>query len=292
MLPDVSRTAMLLMMMLVSAASLAQTPSPVEPARSRSEQTPPAQVQPAPVPATSAPPTEEPPALEPEPPVTQPATGHRAPTQAPPVRPEPPIVPRSGSNLISEALCGVQNEERVRAQALDAGKMASAWRRSPISDIDKWLNAPKCGKKSTNALATDKRRRDTLRQTQLQIADMRRIEAELMQVLQWRPIYGSWPAQCGSCDQLDVAAKAAMLTAEMWPDSTEGQTEKIGWWIDAMETRRSLLAALCMAKPPGSARTTLQSKFAFYSWTTSGRRLLDAADWYDRRDFAAWCAHQ
>lgn len=212
-----------------------------------------------------------------------------------PPKPADAPAPKPEANPISEALCGREAGESVRAKALDADDAIppTAWRRATVEDLAQWLRAPRCvnGKIAEYALFTRRRRTlQTLRSRVDRAIVVGRFEDALADFPRWSQRESEWPTaeECGGCDVLRRAAAGGAKIRSEWPKRIS-QNRSIGVWLDGEETRESLIRDLCAVMPPPQAGEEMANRFRYYTWTARGATLMEIARWFERPDVLAEC---
>ena len=110
---------------------------------------------------------------------------------SPPTKPEPAPAVRSGS--ISDALCGRESEQRVRAEALDRVDprvLSEAWRKLKVADVDLWLVAPICLHATSTEAARFENRHGALGRLRSRVeraCTTEFVEASLARFRGWKP---------------------------------------------------------------------------------------------------------
>lgn|GEM_PF-7035920 len=213
---------------------------------------------------------------------------------SPPAKPE--AAPTAGP--ISDALCGRENRQRGRADALDrldSAILPEVWQRSKVVDIELWLKAPICLDATSAETARFEQRREALGQLLSRVKRARTtelVEAALARFRGWQPKPDEWPtsSECPECAALRlVAVRLAAVTASRPPGRKLAEDAQIGPQLNAAAKRESLIAGLCAAKPSPGARAEIERRFRYYSWTASAAKLFEVAAFFERPEVVAGC---
>jgi hypothetical protein len=211
-----------------------------------------------------------------------------------PSKPEPSPSER---DVISAALCGADNQERVRAEALDEmdveKNVPDNWRKLKFAQLRHWLAAPPCAGKTIAEMAKLSRRRQTLAKLQSRLQEAQAtalVEASLAQFHDWQPVPNDLPESvaCSGCAALRKAADE-VIAASRLSRNKKIEEEQIGAVLDAAHKRESLIDKVCAAMPSPDARGDIEERFRYYSWTANGARLLEVAAWFGRPEVVAAC---
>lgn len=215
---------------------------------------------------------------------------------SPPTKPEPAPAVRSGS--ISDALCGRESEQRVRAEALDRVDprvLSEAWRKLKVADVDLWLIAPICLHATSTEAARFENRHGALGRLRSRVeraCTTEFVEASLARFRGWKPRPDEWPtsSECPGCAALRLAAvRVVAVSASRWPERKQAKDIQIGSWLDTDAQREPLIAALCAVRPSPGARAEIERRFRYYSWTASGAKLLEIAALFEQPEVVTGC---
>lgn len=209
-----------------------------------------------------------------------------------------PLPPRR-LQQISDALCGRDNAERARAEAIngmDFGSLSLAWRALKLSELQPWFEAQHCKNANPVETITFATRAEMLRHLQHDVARARTIHdfEQLFNSIDRAPLKADdWPSDeaCVGCAQLRNTLRTVLDAATKWP-ATGGKDPSLGTFLDDAQRLQTIVKSVCAARPPAEARQQLETKYRYYTWTDGGDRLLKIAAWFDRDEVVHGCSSQ
>jgi hypothetical protein len=257
---------------------------------------------------TSAPATEPTPDKEqPKPPKEQAKPANEeagAPKDSPagePAKAKPKPAPPA--NPIGDAMCGRDSKSLALAAALDGLEPGATpadwpWNKQKVTVLRSWLDAPEC----TNATPEEKTRYGSraaaLKALEQSIERGHRVMQVREHLVTVSPLVyqdPEWPASCAPCQALRAIADALQTARPpaalpVTPATPAPAPSTIGERLHHEREFAEFKRTLCPLKSRASSlETTVETRFAYFTWTKTGAGVLEAVAVLQRPSFTELC---